>query len=82
MARGDFTKDEARLAIELLDELHGAIPRMRRIELLEQKSHVWMFLRAAERAAPEAGEADSPTDRGDDDAKGSLDGRDDQPSRD
>ncbi len=80
MGVGDFTKEEATLALELLEELKLAIPRQRRLQLLDHKQRVERFIRAAERAAPSS--AGEPAQQGDHDGEGSVDGRLHEPERD
>jgi len=52
MAQGQFTKREARRVKEIAEEILSALPRSKKLEYFGHFNDLFLFLEAAERAAP------------------------------
>ncbi len=52
MAQGQFTKQEARRVKEVAEEILSALPRSTKLEYFGHFNDLFLFLDAAERAAP------------------------------
>jgi hypothetical protein len=53
MAQGQFTKREARNVREALQEILDALPKSKQLEFLGHFNDLFLFLDAAEKAAPD-----------------------------
>lgn len=53
MAQGEFTKQEARNAREAAEEILAALPKSKKLEFLGHFNDLFLFLSAAEKAAPD-----------------------------
>ena len=53
MAQGEFTKEEAVLVIESVDEVMKALPKAKLLKFLGHFNDIFLFLEAAKEAAPE-----------------------------
>ena len=53
MAQGEFTKQEAQVTREAVNELFEALPKSRRFDYIGHLNDICLFLEAAQRAAPE-----------------------------
>lgn len=51
MAQGEFTKEETRMTVKAVDELYTALPRAKRRTYLRHLNDIYLYLKAAERAA-------------------------------
>lgn len=58
MAQGEFTKSEAKETAEAFEEVFGALTKRKQMEFLGHANDIYLFLDAAERAAPESVAAD------------------------
>jgi hypothetical protein len=54
MAQGEFTKEEAAETKKAVDEIFDAIPKSKRGNFLGHLNDIFLFLEAAEKAAPPA----------------------------
>ncbi len=52
MARGEFTKEEAQASREALEEIMEAMPKRKVTEFVGHFNDIFLFINAAERAAP------------------------------
>ena len=52
MAQGDFTKEEAREVVKIVNEMFEALPKNKKVGLVGHLNDILLFLSAAERAAP------------------------------
>lgn len=57
MAQGEFTKSEAKETTEAFKEVFEALPKKKQIEFISHANDIYLFLAAAERAAPETASA-------------------------
>lgn len=53
MAQGEFTKDEAKETVKAFEEIFNAIPKKKQMEFIGHANDIYLFLSAAEKAAPE-----------------------------
>jgi hypothetical protein len=53
MTQGQFTKQEARRVKEIAEEILSALPRSKKLEYFGHFNDLFLFLEAAERAAPD-----------------------------
>lgn len=53
MAQGDFTKQEARATHDAFEEIFNALSDAKKQTFLGQANDIYLFLDAAEKAAPE-----------------------------
>jgi hypothetical protein len=53
MAQGEFTKSEAAATKQAVEEIFEALPKTKRAGYIGHLNDVFLFLEAAERAAPE-----------------------------
>ena len=53
MAQGEFTKQEASRTKEAVDEMFEAIPKSKRMGYIGHLNDIFLFLLAAEKAAPD-----------------------------
>ena len=53
MARGEFTKEEAKATREAVKEMFDALPKSRRMEYIGHLNDIYLFIDAAGNAAPE-----------------------------
>ena len=52
MAQGRFTKEEARATREAFDEIINSLSRNKKMEFIGHMNDIYLFLDAAEKAAP------------------------------
>jgi hypothetical protein len=52
MAQGEFTKEEAKATREAFHEIFKSLPRNKKIEFIGHANDIYLFLDAAEEAAP------------------------------
>ena len=52
MAQGQFTKEEAQATREAFDEIINSLSRNKKIEFIGHMNDIYLFLDAAEKAAP------------------------------
>ncbi len=52
MAQGEFTKTKAKATKDAVNEMFEAIPKSKRMTFIGHLNDVFLFLEAAERAAP------------------------------
>lgn len=53
MAQGRFTKEEARETKKAVEEIYTALPKSKKLDFIGHLNDAFLFLEAAERAAPE-----------------------------
>jgi hypothetical protein len=53
MAQGEFTKQEAQATRETFDQLFEALSKSKKLEFLGHANDIYLFLIAAEKAAPD-----------------------------
>lgn len=56
MAQGQFTKEEAKETADAVKEVFEALPKKKQMEFIGHVNDIYLFLRAAERAAPSEAE--------------------------
>lgn len=52
MALGDFTKEEAKVAQDCIDEIFKAVPKTKQMDLLGELNELSLFVSAAKKNAP------------------------------
>ena len=52
MAQGQFTKEEAEQTKKAVEEMFNAIPKSRRMEYIGHLNDIFLFIEAAQKAAP------------------------------
>jgi len=52
MAQGQFTKEEAKATREAFDEIINSLSRNKKMEFIGHMNDIYLFLSAAEKAAP------------------------------
>lgn len=53
MAQGDFTKQEARLIKEVVEDIYKDLPKSKKMDHVGSLNDIFLFLSAAERNAPD-----------------------------
>ena len=53
MAQGQFTKQEAKETTKAVEELFEAIPKSKRLNYIGHLNDIFLFIEAAQRAAPD-----------------------------